>query len=136
MVDMKRFPGVTKRKGRKYLLISWFVNGRRFRETTKTEDPQEAYTLLCKRIAETADGAITEPRVGRIKFDELLADVLTNYENKGNRSYKTAKYRIDKHIKPHFGYRRVIAITSAEIEKYIRKRREEQASNGTIRQEL
>ena len=134
MVQMKRYPGVTRPKGRKHCQISFFVNGRRFRETVNTDDPKAAYEQLCKRVAEASEGTY-EQDIKKIKVEELTADVLTNYTAKGNRSYATAKYQL-AHIDEFFGYRFYVHVTAKEVEKYITFRRARGASDGSIRNEL
>ena len=57
--------------------------------------------------------------VGRIRFDEAASDVLTDYRTNGKRSLDDVERRIEKHLKPYFGNRRMASITTTDIRQYI-----------------
>src|SRR5687767_15741648 len=111
-IIVKKYPGVFSQKGRKGLMISWYVNGKRFYESAHTDDPVQAYALRCKRLSDASEGVVFSPKVARIKFEELAEDMFTIYENEGRTSLYGVKKKFKKHILPFFGYRRVAAITS------------------------
>lgn len=92
------------------------------------------------------------PKVGRLRFEEAVGDVLTDYLVNGTRSYVVAKRRIERHLTPFFGGRRMASTTTTDVRKYIAQRqatpirlkplerggasRERQVSNGESNREL
>ena len=48
-------------------------------------------------------------------MSELLTDVENDYKANGLKSLTELKARIKKHVKPFFGSRKAVTITSAEI---------------------
>ena len=58
-------------------------------------------------------------KIGRIRFDEAASDVLTDYRTNGKRSLDDVERRIEKHLRPYFGNRRMASITTADIRQYI-----------------
>jgi len=62
------------------------------------------------------------PKVGRIRFDEAAKDVLNDYRTNRKRSLDDVERRIELHLKPFFGNRRMAAITTADIREYIDSR--------------
>jgi integrase-like protein len=68
--------------------------------------------------------AIT-PKVGRIRFEEAAADVLTDYRTNRKPSLDDVERRIELHLKPFFGNRRMASITTADIRESIDSRQKE-----------
>jgi Phage integrase, N-terminal SAM-like domain len=64
-------------------------------------------------------------KVGRIRFDETVTDVLNDYRTNRKRSLDDLERRIEKHLKPFFGNRRMASITTADIREYIASRQKE-----------
>jgi integrase len=65
------------------------------------------------------------PKVGRIRFEEAAKDVLNDYRTNRKRSLDDVERRIELHLKPFFGNRRMASITTADIREYIDSRQRE-----------
>jgi integrase len=113
----------------------YYVNGKPIRESTGTEKETEAKRFLDGRRGRVADGAPITPRVERIRYDEIAADLRRDYEATGRRNMREAGVRF-KHLDPFFAGRRANTITPPVITEYIVKRQGEQAANASINREL
>lgn len=110
-------------------------NGRVFRESARTTSYQEAKRKLRKRLAEIEDGTFSGPRADKLKIDELLDDLLLDYQVNG-KSYKDfAEPIVRLRLRPHFGWLRARDLTTPKVENYILLRRDEGATNGQINRE-
>jgi len=123
------------RKG-KILWIQYYRNGRKYRESTGSEKEGDAKRLLRLREGDIERGLPVTPRVGRLKFSEAAEDLLNDYKVNGRRSIDHATRRIDLHLSPVFGGRRLANITTADIRSFTRARLEAHASPGEINREL
>jgi hypothetical protein len=105
------------------------------RESTESEKETEAKRFLKDREGKVATGQPVKPKVGRILYDELAADLRTHYRATGERDLDEADGRF-AHLNPFFTLRRAADIGSADVTAYIAARQKEGAANGTIIQEL
>ena len=71
-----------------------------------------------------------------MKFSELATDVVNDYRVNAKRSIDDLETRLKDHILPFFGEARASAFTTIEIRKYVDRRQDQGASNGTINREL
>ena len=67
--------------------------------------------------------------------DELLSDLITEYEVNGRKSLERVKISVE-HIKQSFSGARAHAVDTAHIRAYVAERQGAQASNATINREL
>ena len=74
-------------------------------------------------------------KVERILFDELTADLLTDYRINDRKSLARVELSV-RHLQKRFRDVKVIHIGSDAIQQYILKRQGEKAENGTINREL
>ena len=103
----------------------------------------DAKSLLRLREGDIERGVAVTPKVGRIRFDEAVTDVRNDYRTNRKRSLDDVERRIEKHLKPFFGNRRMASITTADIREYIASRQKETtvarkvytftARDGTVR---
>jgi len=63
--------------------VKYYVNGRPVRESTGTEKEAEAKRFLKLREGAAATGAPITPRVDRILYDEVAADLRAHYQATG-----------------------------------------------------
>ncbi len=123
--------------------IKYSRNGRAYRESTKTNDPDSqggtsktyAKNLLKKREGEIVAGTFQGLNVEKIPFDELANDYLTDYQINNKKSLDHAE-RYAKYLKAFFGGIKAVNITSSLIEEYIKKRQSQGMTNATINREL
>lgn len=100
-------------------------NGKPCRESTKTEDWQEANRKLRERL-QARDGNLLEViRKGEaLGFSEWVDSFLENYSKPPLRAHKTheANMRCANHLKSAFPGRRLVDVTADAIEDYLRSR--------------
>lgn len=127
--------------------IKYSRHGKPFRESTGFEvsigDPKEdkrnrekAEKRLEQRLAEITTGTFTGPRIERVRVDELADDFLREYRINGRKSLYQAEKRWKAHLKPFFGGRRAVDVTSDVLARYVDRRQEAGAQNATINREL
>jgi len=108
---------------------TWWIrycrNGRRHEESSGSTKESDARSLLRLREGEIERGVAITPKVGRIRFEEVVTDLLNDYRTNRKRSLDDVQRRIEKHLTPFFGNRRMTSITRADIRAYIAARQEE-----------
>lgn len=105
--------------------IRYYKNGRRYEESSGSTKESDAKSLLRLREGDIERGVAITPKVGRIRFDEAVKDVLNDYRTNRKRSLDDVERRIEKHLTPFFGNRRMASITTADIREYIESRQKE-----------
>jgi len=109
--------------------VLWMVyrdrNGKRIRESTNTNDWQEAQRKLRDRLQARDDRVLEVVRKGeQLRFGDWVDFFLENYSKPPIRAEKThqANERAGGHLKDAFGERSIREITADEIEHYLRRR--------------
>jgi integrase len=100
-------------------------NGKRIRESTNTDDWQEAQRKLRERLQARDDNILDVVRKGeQLQFAEWADFFLENYSTPPIRAPKTheANERAARHLKQAFAQRSVADITADDIEHYLRRR--------------
>ncbi len=115
--------------------VKYYRNGRPLRESTETFKETEARTFLKRQEGAVASGRPVNPKAGKVRVEELLDDLVTDYKTNGRRSLEGIE-RIVKRLKATFGHRRAQDLTAAEIKAYIAERQGEEYENGTINRDL
>jgi integrase len=105
--------------------IRYYRNGRRYEESSGSKKESEAKSLLRLREGDVERGVPVSPKVGRIRFEEAAEDVLNDYRANKKKSLVDTQRRIERHLKPWFGGRRMAAITTSDIRAYIAARQQE-----------
>lgn len=115
--------------------IKYYRNGKPYFESTGTEDEKEAKKTLQSKEGEIADGRFSGLKIEKILFEELSQDILDDYKLNQRKSLDRVEDSL-KHLKSFFTRVKVIDISTNLIQRYILKRQEEGAENGTINREL
>ena len=109
--------------------VLWMVyrdrNGKRIRESTNTNDWQEAQRKLRERLQARDDKILEVVRKGeQLQFADWADFFLENHSRPPIRAQKTheANERAGGHLKEAFGHRPVGDITADDIEHYLRRR--------------
>jgi integrase len=119
-------------------------DGKRIRESTLTENWQEAHQKLRERLL-ARDGQVLEivKKGEQLDFVQWMDFFLENYSKPPFRSCKThvANLRVAKHLRNAFRSRKLAGLTANEIEWYLRKRLRDRVRIKTVagfveRQEL
>jgi hypothetical protein len=126
--------GETRQRGQIWW-IRYYRNGRRHEESSKSKKQEDAERSLKIREGDVARGLPISPKIGRLKFDDAAADLVTDYKVNARRALEHVERRIEKGLKPYFGWR-MANITTSDIRKYIDHRQEAGAANATINREL
>lgn len=107
----------------------WMVyrdrNGMRIRESTNTEDWQEAQWKLRDRLQARDDKILDIVREGeQLQFADWVDFFLENYSKPPIRAEKThaANERAGRHLKQAFGQRSLHDLNADDIEQYLRRR--------------
>jgi len=115
--------------------VKYYRNGRPIRESTGTPKETEAKTYLKRREGDIASGRPVSPKAGKVRVEELLDDLVTDYRTNGRKSLDGVE-RIVVRLKVAFGYRRAHDLSASDVRAYTAKRQEEKAENATINREL
>ena len=100
-------------------------NGKRVRESTYTDDWQEAQRKLRERLQSRADRILEVVRKGeQLQFSDWVDFFLENYSRPPIPAERThlANQRVARHLKEAFGQRSFGEITADDIELYLRRR--------------
>lgn len=116
--------------------IRYYRDGRRFEESAKTDKYEKAKKLLQDREGDVAKGVPFSPAMTRLKFDEAMTDIETEYTVNKRDSLDHLKRRIKLHLMPWVRGRRMTKITTADINAYVQRRQEQKAAAATINREL
>ncbi len=116
--------------------IRYYRNGRRHEESSRSTKRGEAERLLKLREGDVARGVPITPQVGRLRFDEAAADLVTDYRVNGKRSLGHLERRVDLHLSKFFGGRRMANLSTSDIRTYVSLRQAAGAANGSINREL
>ncbi len=122
-------------KDSKIWYLDYRHHGKRIRESAHTDKKAVAVALLQTREAEILTGAVPSIFFERITFDELAADLLTDYRINGYRSLTRAALSV-KNLATTFGGVPVPQISTSLVKKYIEGRQAEGKANATINREL
>jgi len=76
------------------------------------------------------------PQLVRLTFRAAIREVLDDYRMKRKRSLVDVQRHLRLHLAPFFGRRRMAAITTADVRRYVARRQGEGAKNATINREL
>jgi integrase len=72
----------------------------------------------------------------RLTFRTAAREVLDDYRINRKRSLVDVQRHLRLHLEPFFGRRRMAAITTADVRRYVVRRQDEGAKNATINREL
>jgi integrase len=131
---------VYRRKGSPNWWLKYYHHGKPIRESSGSTKKSEALNLLKEREGRIAQGQPLSLRVERIKVDELLDDVLRDYEANG-KSLDRAKLSVSK-LKAFFSGMRAVAVSTSHVNAYVSRRKGETTRRGgppaagTINREL
>lgn len=127
--------GELKQRGRIWW-IRYSRNGKRFEESARSTKKGAAIALLKLREGDQARGVPVTPQMGRLTFEDCVASVVNDYKVNGRKTLAHAQRRIDKHLQPYFGRRRMADITTDDVNAFTVRRLDAGASNAEINREL
>src|SRR5579883_2403884 len=127
-----------KQKNSRFWWVKYYRPGNSdpVRESTGTENEEEAQKFLWRRLGEVATGKFVGLEPERIKVNELFDFLEEDYETRGRASIKQLKLRLKAHLRPFFGGLKAATVGTRQISTYVAKRKREKAKNATINREL
>jgi integrase len=115
--------------------IAYYFNGEQKRESSNSERESDAKRLLKRRLGETGKGKLIGPVAEKVTFEDLVSDLITDYQINKKRSLRSVDLSV-RHLRKFFGMDRAIQISADRIRLYIASRQADGASNGSINREL
>ena len=121
--------------------MQYFVHGRRVRESAETTNRRAAQDFLNGRLGRAAEGRPLPPRVDKISYAELAADLRLHYQTTGRRDMQDVERRL-RPLDAFFADWRVVDLDEAAITQYVAHRQASMSrrggppANGTINREL
>jgi integrase len=126
--------------GSQQTLPTWWIKytkgGQVFRESSGSEKRADAEKLLMRRAGEIATGRFAGLGIERIQIAELFQDEVDDYKASDRKTLRDLNSRLSNHLTPFFGEIRAADFSTQHVRRYVTKRREEEATNGTINREL
>jgi hypothetical protein len=101
--------GSLKLRGRIWW-IKYYPNGVAQEESSRSEKKKVAIDLLRLREGDITNGVPVSAKVGRLRFDDAVADVVKDYKVNGRSTTDAVERRIRLHLAPFFGGRRMATI--------------------------
>ena len=111
------------------------ADGRRVRESTRTESEAEARKFLNARLGQIAQGQPVLPKADQTRYEEAAQDLRTHYAVTGSRDLKEAEGRL-AHLHRFFSHRKIASIGPADVEKFQTARQQAGASNATVNRDV
>lgn len=118
--------------------VAYHHGGRKYRESSRSVDRNDAVRLLRHRLAALNTGKAGGPSEGeRLTFEDLAADYIQEREVRGAKGacLQWSKSRV-ANLKTVFGGLRAVEITTHRMREYARKRLAEGAAPGTVNRDF
>jgi integrase len=116
--------------------IRYYRNGRRFEQSAKSDKWEDARDMLRRVEGDISNGVPITPKIGQLRLQEAADDLLTNYRINRRKSIDHVERHVEK-LKAVFGAAaRMASLTTADVERYAKRRQEDGAANATINREL
>jgi integrase len=133
MTRLRGTGSVFGKKGTRFLYISYYSsNGVQIQESTKSESRQVAEAMLRDRLSKVEQGLPVE-ELKTLRYKDLKTALLTDYKIKGNKTFEEeGKFGGLAHLDDFFGNQLVRSITSDSWKKFVQRRQQAGAANGTI----
>jgi integrase len=116
--------------------LKYYQHGRQMRESTGTTKETVARRMLRNREGDVEHGIPVNPKVGRVTFEDAAKDLVNEYQTNGRKSRAHVQRRLDKHLSPVFGGKRLSSLTTPMIRDFTATRQTAGASNAEINREL
>lgn len=116
--------------------VQYYENGKKIRESAKTQKKMVAKKLLEQREGDIAKGKTPGFYFDKVTYDQLADAMVRDYELNGVKSLQQLKRNRRIHLDPFFSGLPAIKITSAKVQQYIDHRKSEGSENATVNREL
>ena len=112
------------------------IHGRAALSLTRPAEPRVEPARGKETLAETRLKRLDRVVLPRLTFRAAVRDVLDDYRMNRKRSLVDVQRHVRLHLDPFFGRRRMAAITTVDVRRYVGRRQGEGARNATINREL
>src|SRR5258708_5359390 len=106
-------------RGQKICWIKYQLGGRPQCVSSRSDKKKVAEDLLKEREGAVVQGWLSTAQMGKIRFDEAAEDYLNEYRTNRRRSLATVQGRIENHLAPYFGGRRMTTIGTADTRAFV-----------------
>lgn len=121
----RRNVGEIIQRGQIFYIRYYDIRGRRWLETTKSTNRDDAEKQLRKRLTAKDAGVSPEAAVGKLTIKDATDDVITDYKTNARKSLRDVTAKTALHLLPFFGEkRRMNSITTADLRAFIAERQE------------
>lgn len=131
---------IFRQKGSRFWWISYYRDGKHFRESSKSTRPNDAKSLLRKRLGQMEAGTFVSPKDRRITVNELVTDLIAWYRavKLNQRFANDTQSRWDMHLQGFFDNMRADQLGTDQVRQYREKRMAEKPtpSPTTVNREL
>src|SRR3989338_4144356 len=104
--------------------VQYSFRGTQVRESSHSENEQDAKRLLKKRLGEMGRGRLAGPSVERTTFADLEQMIKDDYAVNERKSVARLNTSLD-HLRDYFGLCRAVDITGDRLNGYVRDRLEQ-----------
>jgi integrase len=126
--------------------IKFYRGGKPFYESSRSTKKTVAERLLKRREGQVVDGRFVGLGAEKVRFERLAENLLSDYRANARRSTADVARKVEI-LKKHFGGKRAVDITTADVRAYIAERQAgvkddtgtvsvKPAANATIQNEL
>jgi integrase len=113
---------VFRPKDRKIYWIRYHRDGKPHYESSGSKREKDAIEMLRKREGKIADGLPISPKVGKVTFADAAKDLLADFTTNKKKSLAVVTRRVEKHLAPFFGTRRLADITTMDVRAFVTHR--------------
>jgi integrase len=115
--------------------VSFNINGRQIRLSSKSSNRNDAVRLLKRKLAEAQAGHPVGTQIDRTTFADMSRILIERYKASNLRSLKSTMFRL-KRLDAFFGNYQARDVTADKVTSYIAERLEQRAAHATINREL
>jgi integrase len=127
---------VYKQPGCKTYMIKYYRGGRAIREATGVSDYQAARQMLNRKLGKLAEGTFVEPRIERMRVEELMGPFFRQQLVDGSKDSVRAERRWKRHLEPFFGGRLITTVGTDDLNLYVDQRLRQGARPATVNREI
>jgi integrase len=129
---------IYKQKNSKFWWVKYYLPGNPnpIRESTKTENEDDAQNYLWRRLGDVGAGKFLGLEPEKILVNELFDMLVEEYTLNGRASLRELNIRLNKSLRKFFGGLRAATVGTRQVQAYILKRKKEGVKNATVNREL
>lgn len=126
--------GKIRKRGTIYWIDYWH-RGKRYRESTLSDDEKVACKLLRERLVDQGRGKTAAITGAKVSFEQMAEAFLNDYQVNGKRSLISAKEYV-AHLRRFFGDHLAVDTKTPRIRQYSKAKQDEGYSNASINRHL